>query len=125
MTGDPLRPYMLLRHDSHRPKLPEMVIKSESSLHPKPFHHDPADAVCETPALIVIALKDVPCLLDISRQHPDNLGNLLSKQTGSQTEGTSKLAQGPSSQTVLVEVERWTERVPEIAAFDRPVPAQG
>ena len=92
MTGDPLGPYMLLRHDSHWPKLPAMVITSDSALHPKPFHHDPADAVRETPALIVLALQAVPCLLDISRPHPDNLGNLLSKQTGSQTEGTSKLA---------------------------------
>jgi biotin/methionine sulfoxide reductase len=39
--------------------------------------------------------------------------------------GTSKLAQGPSSQTALVEVERWEKPVPDIAAFDRPavVPA--
>jgi biotin/methionine sulfoxide reductase len=39
--------------------------------------------------------------------------------------GTSKLAQGPSSQTALVEVERWTKPVPDIAAFDQPavVPA--
>ena len=39
--------------------------------------------------------------------------------------GTSKLAQGPSSQTALVEVERWEKPVPGIAAFDRPavVPA--
>jgi biotin/methionine sulfoxide reductase len=34
--------------------------------------------------------------------------------------GTSKLAQGPSSQTALVEVERWAGAVPDIAAFDRP-----
>ena len=34
--------------------------------------------------------------------------------------GTSKLAQGPSSQTVLVEIERWTDPVPAIAAFDPP-----
>ena len=34
--------------------------------------------------------------------------------------GTSKLAQGPSSQTALVEVERWNRPVPPIAAFDRP-----
>jgi biotin/methionine sulfoxide reductase len=34
--------------------------------------------------------------------------------------GTSKLAQGPISQTTLVEVERWSEPVPEIRAFDRP-----
>jgi biotin/methionine sulfoxide reductase len=39
--------------------------------------------------------------------------------------GTSKLAQGPSSQTALVEVERWTKRVPNIAIYDQPavVPA--
>jgi biotin/methionine sulfoxide reductase len=39
--------------------------------------------------------------------------------------GTSKLAQGPSSQTALVEVERWEKPVPDIAAFDQPavVPA--
>jgi biotin/methionine sulfoxide reductase len=39
--------------------------------------------------------------------------------------GTSKLAQGPSSQTALVEVERWEKPVPNIAAFDQPavVPA--
>ena len=83
---------MLLRHDSHCPKLPEMVIKSDSALNPKPFPHDPADAVRDTPALIVLALQAGPCLLDISRPPPDNLGNLLRKQTGSQTEGTSKLA---------------------------------
>ena len=34
--------------------------------------------------------------------------------------GTSKLAQGPSSQTVLVEMERWSGAVPRIAAFDPP-----
>jgi biotin/methionine sulfoxide reductase len=34
--------------------------------------------------------------------------------------GTSKLAQGPSSQTVLVEVERWTEPLPQITAYDQP-----
>jgi biotin/methionine sulfoxide reductase len=34
--------------------------------------------------------------------------------------GTSKLAQGPISQTTLVEVERWTEPLPDIRAFDRP-----
>ena len=34
--------------------------------------------------------------------------------------GTSKLAQGPSSQTTLVEVERWDGAVPEIAAFELP-----
>ena len=39
--------------------------------------------------------------------------------------GTSKLAQGPSSQTALVEVEPWTKPVPAIGAFDPPpiVPA--
>jgi biotin/methionine sulfoxide reductase len=34
--------------------------------------------------------------------------------------GTSKLAQGPSAQTALVEVERWTKPVPAIGIFDRP-----
>jgi biotin/methionine sulfoxide reductase len=37
--------------------------------------------------------------------------------------GTSKLAQGPISQTTLVEIERWNEPVPEIRAFDRPTVA--
>ena len=39
--------------------------------------------------------------------------------------GTSKLAQGPSSQTTLVEVERWTEPVPDIRAFDQPAMIRG
>ena len=34
--------------------------------------------------------------------------------------GTSKLAQGPISQTTLVEVERWNEPVPNIGAYDQP-----
>jgi biotin/methionine sulfoxide reductase len=34
--------------------------------------------------------------------------------------GTSKLAQGPISQTTLVEIERWTAPVPEIRAYDPP-----
>jgi biotin/methionine sulfoxide reductase len=34
--------------------------------------------------------------------------------------GTSKLAQGPSSQTVLVEIERWSAPVPEIGAYGPP-----
>ena len=34
--------------------------------------------------------------------------------------GTSKLAQGPSSQTALVEIEPWTALAPAVAAFDRP-----
>lgn len=34
--------------------------------------------------------------------------------------GTSKLAQGPISQTTLVEIERWTAPVPDIRAYDRP-----
>ncbi len=34
--------------------------------------------------------------------------------------GTSKLSQGPSAQTALVEVERWTDPVPAIAVFDPP-----
>jgi biotin/methionine sulfoxide reductase len=35
-------------------------------------------------------------------------------------QGTSKLAQGPSSATALVEVERWTGALPEIGAFTPP-----
>jgi biotin/methionine sulfoxide reductase len=34
--------------------------------------------------------------------------------------GTSKLAQGPISQTTLVEIERWTQPVPDIRAHDPP-----
>jgi len=34
--------------------------------------------------------------------------------------GTSKLAQGPISQTTLVAIERWTEPVPDIRAHDPP-----
>ena len=34
--------------------------------------------------------------------------------------GTSKLAQGPSSQTALVEVERWAKPVPDIAIYGQP-----
>jgi biotin/methionine sulfoxide reductase len=39
--------------------------------------------------------------------------------------GTSKLAQGPISQTALVEIERWTSPVPQIAAYDQPAIVQG
>jgi biotin/methionine sulfoxide reductase len=35
-------------------------------------------------------------------------------------QGTSKLAQGPSSATALVEVERWTGAVEPVRAFDQP-----
>ncbi|MEI8154673.1 MAG: molybdopterin dinucleotide binding domain-containing protein, partial [Hyphomicrobiales bacterium] len=35
-------------------------------------------------------------------------------------QGTSKLGQGPSSATVLVEVERWTQSLDPIGAFDPP-----
>jgi biotin/methionine sulfoxide reductase len=35
-------------------------------------------------------------------------------------QGTSKLAPGPSSATALVEVERWTEALPPVAAFVPP-----
>ncbi len=34
--------------------------------------------------------------------------------------GTSKLAQGPISQTTLVEIERWTAPLPEIRAYGQP-----
>lgn len=36
--------------------------------------------------------------------------------------GTSKLAQGPSSGTTLVEIERWTGAIPSVRAFDPPQP---
>ena len=39
--------------------------------------------------------------------------------------GTSKLAQGPISQTTLVEIERWTAPVPEIRAHDPPAVVGG
>ncbi len=39
--------------------------------------------------------------------------------------GTSKLAQGPSSQTALVEVERWTRSAPALGIFDRPPIVEG
>ena len=35
-------------------------------------------------------------------------------------QGTSKLAQGPSSGTTLVQIERWLGAVPPIRAFDPP-----
>ena len=35
-------------------------------------------------------------------------------------QGTSKLAQGPSSATALVEVERWNEPLKPVAAFEPP-----
>jgi biotin/methionine sulfoxide reductase len=35
-------------------------------------------------------------------------------------QGTSKLAQGPSSATALVEVERYAGPAPRVAAFDPP-----
>jgi biotin/methionine sulfoxide reductase len=38
--------------------------------------------------------------------------------------GTSKLGQGPSSATVLVEIERWTGPVPPVGAFVPPVIAE-
>ena len=34
--------------------------------------------------------------------------------------GTSKLAQGPSAHTALVEVERYTDTLPEIRVFEPP-----
>ena len=34
--------------------------------------------------------------------------------------GTSKLAQGPSAHTCLVEIEQFQEEVPKITAFDPP-----
>ena len=40
-------------------------------------------------------------------------------------QGTSKLAQGPSSATALVEVERWTGPLEPVRAFDQPRVAAG
>jgi len=37
--------------------------------------------------------------------------------------GTSKLAQGPSAQTALVEIEKWTADAPPVEIFDPPVRA--
>ena len=34
--------------------------------------------------------------------------------------GTSKLSQGPSSGTNMVEIERWTEPLPPVRAFEPP-----
>lgn len=34
--------------------------------------------------------------------------------------GTSRLSQGPSAQTALVEVQRWTQPLPDITVFDGP-----
>ena len=39
-------------------------------------------------------------------------------------QGTSRLGQGPSSATVLVEVERYSEPAPPVRAFDVPVLAE-
>jgi biotin/methionine sulfoxide reductase len=39
--------------------------------------------------------------------------------------GTSRVGQGPSSATALVEVERWTEAPPPLQAFVPPVVAAG
>jgi len=37
--------------------------------------------------------------------------------------GTSKLSQGPSSGTNMVEIERWTEPLPPVRAFEPPAVA--
>jgi biotin/methionine sulfoxide reductase len=37
--------------------------------------------------------------------------------------GTSKLSQGPSSGTNMVEIERWTEALPPVRAFEPPAVA--
>jgi biotin/methionine sulfoxide reductase len=39
-------------------------------------------------------------------------------------QGTSRLAQGPSAQTCLVEIEKYSEPVPPISAFDPPAISQ-
>ena len=40
-------------------------------------------------------------------------------------QGTSKLGQGPSSATALVQVERWTGSLDPVRAFDQPAVAAG
>src|SRR5262249_10081185 len=66
-------------------------IKRKGHLDGKAFHYHPADTIREAPTFVVVALKDVPGLLDIIRVHPDYLGDFLSQQTGTKTEGPSKL----------------------------------
>jgi biotin/methionine sulfoxide reductase len=39
-------------------------------------------------------------------------------------QGTSRLGQGPTSATVLVEIERCNEQVPPVRAFDPPALAE-
>jgi len=38
--------------------------------------------------------------------------------------GTSKLSQGPSSGSTMVEIERWTEPLPPVRAFEPPAVVQ-
>ena len=51
--------------------------------------------------------------LDISCVHGNP--NVLTKDVG-----TSKLAQGPTAHTCLVEIEQFNKKVPDIHAFDPP-----
>jgi hypothetical protein len=67
-----------------------MVITSASPLHPKPCHHDTADTLRATPALLVGALQEAPGLRHSAGQPPGDVGNLRGTQTGSHTEGPAK-----------------------------------
>lgn len=82
---------IVLWHDSHRPELPEVVIKGKGPLDPESCHHHPTDTVRKTPALIVVASKGVPGLLDIVGQYPYDVGNLLGEEARPQPERPQKL----------------------------------
>jgi len=65
-----------------------MLIKGKRLLDTEACHHDPTDTVSETPAFIIVALKDRPRLPDIIGPYPFYLRNLLSKQASSETTST-------------------------------------
>ncbi|HMN88177.1 MAG TPA: molybdopterin-dependent oxidoreductase, partial [Bauldia sp.] len=57
-------------------------------------------------------------------EHPGEIGSLDkhgNPNVLTPDRGTSRLAQGPSAQSTLVEVERWTGPVPPVTAFDPPL----
>ena len=71
---------------------------------------------------------DRPCLISPAEtltyaqlhERVNRIANVLTRD-----QGTSKLAQGPSSATALVEVERWTGAVEPVRAFKPPRVAAG
>jgi hypothetical protein len=69
-----------------------MLIKGKRLLDAEACYHDPTDTVSETPAFVIIALKDDPGLPGIMSLHPFHLRNLLGKQTGPETTSTLELA---------------------------------